>query len=47
MSTCHRQGTNDNQYKDITKVQLGESVSFIKVVYKNIYGGLLTGTNMT
>lgn len=35
------------QSKDITKVQLGRPMSFIRVTYKNVCKGLLVGVERT
>jgi hypothetical protein len=36
-----------DQSKDTTKIQLGESMNFIDVTYRNMSQGLLTGAEIT
>lgn len=36
-----------DQSKDTTKIQLGESVNFIEVIYRNMSQGLLTVAEIT
>lgn len=44
--TPDREHTTDEN-SDITKVRLGEPMSFVEVIYSDIGEGLLTGAEMT